>query len=88
MKIYSVYAKTNELQEIDDIALVSQRFSMFAAILKVVWAIFKGMWVLAFVLFVISVLLAVLKNATILDNASFIAIHVGFAAIVGFNAHD
>lgn len=88
MKIYTAHLKPNDPNPLEDIILVEEGFSWFAAIFHVFWALYNKMWKVAAIVFAIEMIFVILEVQGIITTSVADAARMGFLLMVGFWFND
>lgn len=88
MRVYTVHLRRPLLEPDRDVVLVKEGFSWPAFFFSVLWALWHRMWLVAFGLIVVQVVISIIAEAIDLGPVVDLILSVGFALIVGFCAGD
>ncbi len=88
MKIYTVYAKENDPQQLENIVLVEEGFSWFAAIFHVFYALYNKLWVVSLIIFAIQMVLLAAETNNLINIGIIDAIRVGLLLLIGAGFND
>lgn len=58
MNVYAVYTKYSNENDVPDVRIVSQSFSLYAAFFGVFWFLYQRMWVYGFLIFCMQMFLS------------------------------
>ena len=88
MKIYTIYAKKDEPNPLENAILIKEGFSWMGAILHFFWAFYHKMWLIGFALFAINIFMTLLQTKGLVDLEILQAIRFGFLLFVGASFND
>ncbi len=88
MKLYSVYAKPDEPDGIEQAIFVAEGFSLAAFILGPFWALYHRIWWLAIVSAAVKTYYIMGLTQWFLQPALLLPIDLGWMLLLGFCAHD
>jgi len=88
MRVYSVHFRRHGAAADQDLVLIKEGFSLWAALFNVFWALWHGLWIVALGLFVFGVALALITSALGADPTTKAAVSVAFDILVGFVGND
>ncbi len=88
MKIYTVHVKQGLTNPLEDAVFVKEGFSLWAAILQILWTIYNKMWICSAVLFAISILFVLLERNGIISVEVAGVLKIGVFALIGFEANN
>lgn len=88
MRIYTVHLRTPAERLDRDVVLVKEGFSWPAFFLSVLWALWKRLWLVALILFVLEAGWSLAADALDLVPAVQAIVSLGLAVSIGFVAND
>ena len=88
MKLYTVHVQKYGVDPEPDIRLIKEGFNGFAFVFSVLWALFKGYWLVAVGIFAVSVVISVIFGLIGLDLFGQAVVNIGFNILVGLYAND
>ena len=88
MKTYSVHVRKYDVDPEPDIRLVKEGFNWVAFVFSVIWALFKGYWIVAAAIFVVSIAISVIFSLIGLDLFGQAVVNIAFNILVGLFAND
>ena len=88
MRIYSVHIRRHGLDPDYDFAVVKEGFSWPAFFFNIFWALWHRLWLVAFALFAIPFVVAIVSSAIGLAPAGQAVLSLGWLVIFGMIAND
>lgn len=88
LKSYTVHVRPEGAHPYQDPVLVREGFSLFAAVVPLLWALLNRLWMLALGLAVLSLVLEQLEEAAVLTDIGSLIIAVTVSVLLGYLACD
>ena len=87
-KLYSVHVDPSADRPYETAEFVPEGFNIFAFLFSGIWALYHRLWILAFVLLCLNVLINVLGSHYGFHPASVMVLQTGIQVMVGFQGND
>ena len=88
MKTYEIYAKPISKDDFSSYIFVKQGFNIYAAIFQFFWALYKRIWPLAVIFFIINISYGIFSRFGILDMNGNLIINFTIMVFIGYYSSD
>ncbi|MEX2446095.1 MAG: DUF2628 domain-containing protein, partial [Dehalococcoidia bacterium] len=88
MHVYTAHLRPQSTALDRDLVLVREGFSWGAALVPLLWALWHRMWIVAAILFGLSLLLAALQQALLPDPTAALLVWSGVSVLLGLSGND
>jgi hypothetical protein len=83
MKIYNFYRKTDNNSDLENSIIIEDKFSWQASVFNFAWFLYHKMWFASFLSFLLSILISLLFQKTIIDQTTYLCLNGFYMIIIG-----